>query len=600
MTIYLGCVLLGATFIGAIRAQGDGKALPNPATTVSAGSAIEPDTALHKLFDDYWQFQMRRHPEWATNLGDHRYDFMLFNYSEEARKKATKTLRAFRTRAAEMPRGSFSPDDQLSLALFEWRINTYLEQSDFHEHFLPINQMSGPHITLGTLKTTQPLNTPQDCVNYAARLRGFTRQVRASIQMMNRGMKRDVIAPKILIEKTLPQIKALIAERAEDSPLYAPAKTIGPTAGGADSQYIILDAARDAIFALQLLHTYLRDRYLPNCRDTIGYGDLPDGLAWYRQLIRHHTTTDLRPEEIHQMGLDELKRIHTEMQEIADKVGFRGTLPEYFEKVRTDPALHNKSAEEIMRRHTEILKRSRARLPELFGVLPKTPIEMLEMEPIRAMSGPAGFYYGAPEDGSRPAYFAVNTTLPTTRPIYTMEALTYHEAVPGHHLQGAIARERANLPMFRRHQSIDVFIEGWALYAEGLGSDLGGYKDPYAKFGRLTYDAWRAARLVVDTGIHHFGWTRAESIAFMKENTALNEENIAAEVDRYIAWPAQALAYKIGEMHILKLRRTAEEKLGGRFDVKAFHDQLLHEGSLPLSLLEQRMTNWVERRAAVK
>ncbi|MFH1417578.1 MAG: DUF885 domain-containing protein [Planctomycetota bacterium] len=596
MTARLGCVLLAGTSVGGAWAQAGDKSLPQPAVSGQAAHAIEQDAALHKLFDDYWQFRLRRHPEWATNLGDHRYDFLLFDYGDEARKKAIKTRRAFRTRVAEMPRGSLSPEDQLGLTLFEWRIDAELERAKFPGHLMPITQMSGPHITLGTLQTTQPLDTPQDCVSYTARLRGFSRQVHASICMMNLGLKRGVIEPKVVIEKSLPQIEALIADNAKDSPLFAPAKTLGPSAGGLESQNLILDGTRDAIDALRLLHTYLKDHYLPKCRDTVGYGDLPDGPAWYRQLIRYHTTIDLRPEQIHQMGLDELKRIRTEMQTVAAKVGFEGTLRDFIEKVRADPELRNKSADEIMRRHAAILERTRAKLPELFGVLPKTPIEVFEMEPIRAMSGPAGYYYAAPADGSRPAYFVVNTSLPTTRPIYTMEALTYHEALPGHHLQGAIVSERTDLPMFRRHESINVFIEGWALYAEGLGGDLGGYKDPYAEFGRLTYDAWRAARLVVDTGIHHFGWTREKSIAFLKENTALSEENIAAEVDRYIAWPAQALAYKIGEMHIQELRRTAEQALGDRFDVKAFHDHLLSEGSLPISLLERRMAKWVEGR----
>lgn len=593
-----------------VSAPVNNRALNNGAICTSTFAAImtlttplfadDSRAALNTLFDDYWQYRMQRDPERATYLGDHRYDDKLRDYSNAGHKKDIDTYREFSRRQREIPRDKLTPDDSLNAELFKRTVDDFLEMAAYPEHLMPITQQESFQIQLGLIQQYHSFKTPADCAKYAVRLRGVRRQVDDMIAVMNEGIRRGIVRPKITIEQALPQIEALITDDAKRSSLF-PSKLLMQAqdysiddpmtkSGGA-----IVDAIRDAMSALSKLRDYLKGTYLPKCRDTVGYCHLPDGKAWYRAAASVQTTTDLSPETLHQMGLDELDRIHAEMRKIVAEVGFKGDLRAFIETLRTDPAQHNKTAEEIMRRHSENLRRSDASLPKLFGVLPKIPYELKEMEKFRCEAAPEAYYYNAPDDGSRPAYFYVNTCKPETRPIYTMEALAYHEAQPGHHLQLAIAQERKDWPMFRRFESINAFIEGWALYSEVLGYQLGGYRDPYSRFGQLTYDTWRSSRLVVDTGMHYFGWTREKAIQFMKDNTALSEQNIISEVDRYIAWPGQALAYKVGQLEILKLRREAEAALGERFLISAFHDHLLVEGSLPMSILRERMKQWLAR-----
>jgi uncharacterized protein (DUF885 family) len=551
---------------------------------------------LYNLFDDYWQYRLRRDPERATYLGDHRYDDQLYDYSEKARLEEIAAYREFKRRLDAIPRGELAAQDRVSAELFERTIVEFLDLSAYPEHLMPIKQQESPQITLGMVQTNHPFKTKQDCANYAKRLMGFSKQADDLIAAMNEGIKKGVVRPRITIEQALPQFDNLITDDPTKSVLAEPAKTLTDASGGAESKKLIVDATADAIKSLRRLRDFLKSTYLPKCRDTVGYCFLPDGKTWYRRLAKDHTTTDISPEEAHQLGLDELKRIHAEMRKIAEEVDFKGDLNAFIDRMRTDPAQHNKTPDEIMRRHAAILKRSDANLPKLFGILPKTPYELKEMEPFRAAAAPEAYYYNAPDDGSRPAYFYINTYQPETRPIYTMEPLAYHEAQPGHHLQIAIAQEKKGWPDFRRFEHIDAFIEGWALYSERLGYDLGGYKDPYSRFGQLTFDTWRSSRLVVDTGMHYFGWSRQKAIDFMKDNTGLSEQNIISEVDRYIAWPGQALAYKVGQLEILKLRAEAEKELGPRFDIRAFHDCVLEDGSIPMSMLREKAKKWIAIR----
>jgi uncharacterized protein (DUF885 family) len=556
----------------------------------------KPNQALSKVFADYWEYRLQRDPDRATYLGDHRYDDQLYDLSKEAREAELKTYDDLARRMEGIPFEQLSDADRLNRQLFTRTLRDFVEVSAYPEYLMPIRQQESPQISLGMLQTTHPFNTPKDCENYAKRLRGFRKQVDDMIVAMDEGIAKKIVRPKITIEQSIPQIENMITEDPRQSVLYLPAKTLKESAGGEKSQKLIEEATRDCIKELTRLRDYLKTTYLPKCRDSVGYGALPGGQEWYARLAKSHTTVDTTPAELHQLGLDELKRIHAEMEKIAREVGFKGDAKAFIQKVRNDPAMYNKTPEEIMRRHHEILRRSDANLPKLFGVLPKTPYEFKEMEPFRAAAAPEAYYFNAPDDGSRPAYFYVNTYQPQTRPIYTMEPLAYHEAQPGHHLQIAIAQEKKGWPTFRRFEHIDAFIEGWALYSEILGYDLGGYKDPYARFGQLTFDSWRSSRLVVDTGMHAMGWTRQQAIDFMKDNTGLSEQNIVSEVDRYIAWPGQALAYKVGQLEILRLRKQAETELGKKFDIRAFHDELLCEGSVPLMVLRERMQKWIERQ----
>lgn len=563
-------------------------------------SAVQGDQAtdLKKLFDDYWEYRLHRDPERATYLGDHRYDDQVYDFSEKARLEELETYRGFKRRLDAIGLEKLPDDDRVSAQLFSRTLSEAIELAAYPEHLMPIKQQESPQITWGMIQTNHPFKTPKDSENYAKRLREFSKQVDDLITAMDEGIKRGFGRPKITIEQALPQFDNLLADDPAASVLAEPAKKQSAEAGGEASKKLIVEATGDAMKSVRRLRDYLKNTYLPKCRETVGYCHLPNGKDWYRRLARHHTTTDLSPETIHQIGLDELARIHAEMRKIAAEVGFKGDLKAFIYKMRTDPAQHNKNAEEIMRRHAAILKRSDANLTKVFGVLPKTPYELKEMEPFRAAAAPEAYYYNAPDDGSRPAYFYVNTYRPETRPIYTMEALAYHEAQPGHHLQIAIAQEKKGWPAFRRFEHITAFIEGWALYSERLGYDLGGYKDPYSRYGQLTFDTWRSSRLVVDTGMHYFGWSRQKAIDFMKDNTGLSEQNIISEVDRYIAWPGQALGYKIGQLEILKLRAEAEEKLGKRFDIRSFHDCLLEDGSVPLDMLRDKVEKWIWLQSA--
>jgi uncharacterized protein (DUF885 family) len=451
------------------------------AGTASQPAAANPDShALSRLFADYWQFRLRRDPERATYLGDHRYDDQLYDYSPQARELEQKLYEAWRGRLARINRSRLSESEALSADLFERTVNDFIELSPFGEHLMPIRQQDSPQIALGMLHVTHPFRTAKDCNNYVVRLRRFDKQVYDLIKLMDEGLAKGLVRPKVTIEAALKQIEGMIVEDPTASILYEPAKSLTGEAGGEESRKLIEQGTRTATRALRRLRDYLNDTYLSRCRQNVGYCFLPNGKAWYVRLARLHTTTDLTPEAMHQLGLDELKRIHAEMEEIMREVGFKGDVQAFIAHIRSDPAQHNKTAEEIMRRHAEILKRSDALLPKLFGRLPATPYGLKEIEAFRAEAAPEAYYYDAPDDGSRSAYFYVNVSQATTRPIYTMEALAYHEAQPGHHLQIALARENSSLPTFRRYDGVTAFVEGWALYSERLGKDLGGYRDPYS------------------------------------------------------------------------------------------------------------------------
>ena len=333
----------------------------------------------------------------------------------------------------------------------------------------------------------------------------------------------------------------------------------------------------------------MRETYLPACRESVGLSAAPDGSEHYRWLVRSFTTTDLTPEQVHALGLAEIAKVREGMEAVRRKVGFEGDLKAFLAHIRSDPRFRNTNSAEILARYRTILRDVDAKLPLLFGKLPRADYGLKEIEPYRAKSAAAGYYYPFPDDGSRPGYFYVNTSDPTSRTTYSMQALAYHEAVPGHHLQFALTIESTARPAFRKNGYIPAFSEGWALYSEGLPAEVGLYTDPYAEYGRLEYNAWRCARLVVDTGLHAKGWTRDQAIAFMEENTAVPRIEVESEIDRYIAWPGQALAYKVGELKIRELRARAEKALGPKFDLRAFHDRLLSQGSLPLGILERWM-----------
>ncbi|MBI5866853.1 MAG: DUF885 domain-containing protein [candidate division Zixibacteria bacterium] len=552
----------------------------------------------NELFNDYWEFQMRQSPTWATELGDHRYDSLLPDMSLEAVPREAAALRSFQARLDTLRKLKGSARDTINAELFGRELSDRLEDLENHWYLMPVSQQGGPQIGIPELVNYHPLRTVGDCENFVTRLQAFPTYVDQLIARMRQGMKEHLVPAKITIEKALPQIEAHVVDDPQKSVLAAAIGKIDSTIPENERQRLseAIRAAiqNDVVPGYDRLARFVRTEYLPACRDTVGILALPDGKRRYRALARQFTTTQLTPEQIFQLGQKQLAEIQTQMRQLMEDVGFKGTLVEFAESLRHSKEFFHTSADSLVEGFKTILKHMDEKLPLLFGHLPKAPYSFKVMEPYRAESAPDAYYYPAPEDRSRPAYFYINTFRPEMRPKYTMEALAYHEAVPGHHLQIAIQQELGELPQFRRHGGYTAFVEGWALYSEELPKEVGMYSDPYSEFGRLTFDAWRAVRLVVDPGIHYFGWTRDEAIKFFQENTALSDLNIVSEVERYIAWPGQALAYKVGQLKIQELRVKTERALGDQFDVRAFHDELLSDGALPLDLLEQKMDRWLE------
>jgi len=555
------------------------------------------------LYDDYWEFILREYPLSATYLGDHRYDGALEDASEGAFLRRVAQSKKYLDQLRSIEKPSSKPD-LLNYELFERELEDNLEAAKFRPYLTPMTQQSGLQIDIPELVTYHPFRSLLDFENFSSRLRAFPRLVDQAIESMRMGIRAGIVLAKVTAEKIIPQLEANIVQDPKKLDLYKFVENIPPGIDPRDALRIRNDvegAIRQSIVpAFEKLLPFFNEEYLPACRSDVGFWSLPDGKERYAYTVRHYTTTNLSPDEIHDLGLTQLSRIHREMGAIVDQIGFKGSLQEFISSLRRDRSLYNGSPAELLEGFKRILRKMDEKLPLLFGRLPKAKYGFREIEAFRAEAAPDAYYYRPPEDGSRPAYFYVNTFRPEQRPKYTMEALAYHEAVPGHHLQLAIQQELTDLPKFRRHGGYTAFIEGWGLYSEELPKLVGFYKDALSDFGRLSFDAWRAARLVVDPGIHHKRWTRERAIQFFLENTALSELNIVSEVDRYIAWPGQALAYKIGQLRISELRARAEKALGPRFDIRRFHDELLGDGALALDVLSNKMKHWIANESKVK
>ena len=561
-------------------------------------SSSDVATQLNQLYDDYWEFILKEYPLSATYLGDHRYDGLLEDASENAFYRRVGQSKKYLDQLRSIKKPSLKPD-LLNYELFERELEDNLEAAKFRPYLTPMTQQSGLQIDIPELVTYHPFMSLSDFKNFSSRLRALPRLVDQVIQSMRTGIQARIVLARVTAEKIIPQLEANIVRDPKKLDLYKSVENLPPGIDSNEAHRLKSDVdeaiQQSVVPAFEKLLAFFKEEYLPACRTDVGIWSLPDGNERYGYMVRHYTTTSLSPDEIHDLGLKELSRIHREMREIVDQIGFKGSLQDFISSLRRNRSLYNTSADELLEGFKKILQKMDEKLPSLFGRLPKAKYGFREIEAFRAEAAPDAYYYRPPEDGSRPAYFYVNTFRPEQRPKYTMEVLAYHEAVPGHHLQLAIQQELTNLPKFRRHGGYTAFIEGWGLYSEELPRLVGFYKDALSDFGRLSFDAWRAARLVVDTGIHHKRWTRERAIQFFLENTALSELNIASEVDRYIAWPGQALAYKIGQLKISELRDRAEKVLGPRFDIRRFHDELLGDGALALDVLEGKMQNWIGR-----
>ena len=558
---------------------------------------------LNRLYEDYWEFILKEYPLTATYLGDHRFDGALEDASEDAFHRRVAQSEKYLDRLRGLKKPSATPD-LLNYELFERELEDNLESAKFRPYLTPMTQQSGLQIDIPELVTYHPFGSVSDFENFSSRLRAFPRLVDQVIQSMRTGIQAGIVLAKGTAEKIIPQLEANVVQDPRKLDLYKSVENISSGINPRDALRIrndIGEAIRQSIVpAFEKLLGFFKEEYLPACRSDVGIWSLPDGTERYAYTVRHYTTTNLSPDEIHDLGFKELSRIHREMRAIADQIGFKGSLQEFISSVRRDRSLYNSSPAELLDGFRKILQKMDEKLPLLFGRLPKAKYGFREIEAFRAESAPDAYYYRPPEDGSRPAYFYVNTFRPEQRPKYTMEVLAYHEAVPGHHLQLAIQQELTDLPKFRRHGGYTAFIECWGLYSEELPKLVGFYKNALSDFGRLSFDAWRAARLVVDTGIHHKRWTRERAVQFFLENTALSELNIVSEVDRYIAWPGQALAYKVGQLRINELRAKAEKALGPRFDIRRFHDELLGDGALALDVLSNKMEHWIANESKVK
>jgi len=560
----------------------------------------QTDPGLRSLADRYWDASMERNPTAATDLGDYRFNDRLPDLTEEARLRWNQTLRGFLKEVQALPAAGLSPADRLTRDLLERTLQDGLFEFAAQQHqYLPLDPLDGPQIKFPLLLVSQPFRNAEDFRAYILRLRAFPKQVDDLIANLRKGVSLGITAPRVITQKVLPQIRTHMVDDPTKSEFHKPlqiADAIPQTERDAIAKSLA-DAIRDSVVpSYRKLLTFVEYEYLPTCRDTVGIGAVPNGEKMYAELAYLNATVRVEPQQVHELGLSEVARIRGEMAKVQKEVGFEGSLDAFLTHMRTDPAQRFKTGEELYAAADAILQRTKPLMPKLFTRLPKADCVMKEIEAFRAPASPVGYYNPCPEDFSRPGYYYINTYAPQERLRFTLEALTYHEAIPGHHFQIALHQENTSLPKFRRYGSFTAYVEGWALYTEKLGYEIGGYRDASSRFGQLTFEMWRACRLVVDTGMHAKGWSRQQAIDYMAGNSSLARVDVENEIDRYISWPGQALAYKIGELRILGLRREAEKKLGDKFDLRAFHDALLAEGAMPIDVLEVRMRTWISDR----
>ncbi|HEV8578823.1 MAG TPA: DUF885 domain-containing protein [Thermoanaerobaculia bacterium] len=571
-----------------------------PATKGQGGESER----LKRFFDLYWLTALRESPELATYVGVSDFDDRLGDLSPEALALGRRISRLELAALSSIDRARLTPAEQVSYDLALRRFRQAIEGEAFPGEYLQITQMSGVHQTLTNLLPAMPNRTVRDFENMLARLRAYPVVVDQSMALLDQGLEAGITPPRVTLRDVPEQVAALLADDPLQSPILEPFKTIPETIPAADRERLRRDASQiyrqQVAPALRKLHDYLAGTYVPGARESIAMSALPNGKAWYAAQLRTSTTTDLTPEQIHQLGLSEVARIRKEMDEVIAATGFKGSFEDFCTFLRTDPRFFYDKPEDLVAGFRDIVKRIDPELIKLFGRLPRLPYGVTVMPEAAAKSAPAAYFTSGSLAAGRPGWFYVNTYDLKSRPKWGMEALASHEAVPGHHLQYSLVEELGELPEWRRWDIYPVFSEGWGLYAESLGSELGLYKDPYSKFGQLTLEIWRAIRLVVDTGLHTFGWTRQQAIDYCKANSARTEHEIEAEVDRYIAHPGSAPCYKVGELKIKELRAYAEKELGPKFDIRAFHDHLLGSGQLPLDLLESRMKAWVAEMKAAR
>jgi uncharacterized protein (DUF885 family) len=588
MRLFLASLLLAAAAATGANDPGEGK-------------------RFNAWLDAYWEETLVREPIRATFIGDPRYNDRVVDFTTAAwRDDNKRTIERQLKELGGFNRQELMGQDRLSYDVLKRDLEEKLDGERFPDWMQPLNQ--GRSILnfiamLGSGDSVQPFRTTKDYDDWYKRLSGAVPLMDGMIANMRIGLSNGVMQPKPIMEKVLPQIAALIVTDPEQSLFWKPMKKFPDTVSAADRERLTA-AFRPLIKervmpAYQRMHDFVRDEYIPRARTTTGWSDLPDGKAWYAYRVRDNTTTDMTPDAIHALGLQEVARILGEMDALRREVKFKGDLKEFFQHLKDDPSYYYSRPEEIITGYLDLQKKINGLLPKLFDIAPKADYEVRAVEPFRARSAAAASYWSPSADGSRPGVFYVNTFDLKAQPKYRMETLSLHEASPGHHFQNSIAQELTSLPKFRRFgASYVAYSEGWGLYAESLGKELGLYTDRYQWYGYLSAEQLRAMRLVVDTGLHHKGWTRQQAIDYMLANSSLAESDVIAEVERYIANPGQALGYKIGQLEISRLRREAETALGSKFDLKKFHRLVLTSGQLPMNVLAIQVREWIAAEKA--
>ena len=552
---------------------------------------------LHQLFDDDWELTLKENPVFATMLGDKRYSDKLSVVSVAHSEELNQMNKDFLSRLESIDRSALPKNEKLNYDIYKRLTEDAVESADFKSYLRPITNRGGFHISFPQLHERVPLNNVKDYENYIARLNAFKVYAESHIEVMRVGMEGGYVLPKIVLEGAEETIEPHIVADATESLLYKPFEKYPKGIDEAD-QARLTEAGVDAIMnsvvpGYKLFLEFMMNEYLPASSDDIAASSLPNGKAYYEYRVRSYTTLQVTPQEVHDRGLSEVARIRIEMDEVIKDSGFEGDFKAFVEFLRTDDQFYVDTPEQLMKEVAVVLKKMDGQLPSLFGKLPRMPYGIKKVPDFIAPKTTTAYYNRPSGDGTKAGFYYVNTYDLRSRPTYEIQALSLHEAVPGHHLQIGLQQELENLPTFRLYSGFTAFTEGWALYAERLGLEAGMYEDPYSNFGRLTYEMWRALRLVVDTGMHYFGWSRQRAIDYMAENSALTLHNITTEVDRYISWPGQALAYKTGELKIRELRARAEDKLGKSFDIRAFHDVVLGSGAVPLNVLEANVDEWI-------
>ena len=562
----------------------------------SAAFAQDPGKALHDLFNREWQYQLQQSPTRASSMGDRRWNDRWTDLSMDAIKKRHEHRVGVLAELMRIDRSKLSRSDQLNYDLFKRDYETDIEEFKFQGYLIPLNQRGGIQ-SQNELADSLRFETVKDYEDWIARIKAFPVFMDQTIALMREGAKARVVLPKVIMQRIPAQIDKQIVPSADQSLYYKPFKRFSPNIPVSEQERLM----REAIPAIEanIIPSYRRfkkffvEEYLPATFDQVGVWQTPQGADMYAFLVRKYTTTNTTPKEVHERGLSEVRRIREAMQKVMDQVGFKGTLAEFFAFLRTDKRFYYATPEELFVAYEAISKRIDPNLVKVFKILPRMPYGVQAIPSNIAPDTTTAYYRQPSADGSRAGTYFVNLYQPEARPKWEMMALSLHEAVPGHHLQIALAQELGEIPNFRRFGGYTAFVEGWALYAESLGEDMRLYDDPYAKFGQLSYEMWRAVRLVVDTGMHQMKWTRKQAIDYFMENCPKQELDIINEIDRYIAWPGQALAYKTGELKIKELRQRASKDLGEKFDLREFHEVVLGSGAVPLDVLERNVDEWI-------